>query len=301
MKELLNLVKRNTKLFFKDKGMFLSSMITPLILILLYVTFLANVYRDSFNNALPQGFTLDKHLINGFVGGWLFSSLLAVCTITIAFCSNLLMVQDKSLGVIADLTVSPIKKSTLALGYFISTCLVTMIICYLALGVGFIYLAVVGWYLNITDILLIMLDVFILILFGTTLSSIINYFLTTQGQMSAIGTIVSCVYGFICGAYMPISQFGRGLQNVLMFLPGTYGTSLIHSHFMRGVLTELDKAIPTPGVVDGMMDSFDIRLSFFNHQVPNYVSFLIISLTTICLLAIYILMNIYGKKRVKER
>ena len=40
------LIKRNIKLFFKDKGMFFTSLITPLILLVLYATFLADVYRD---------------------------------------------------------------------------------------------------------------------------------------------------------------------------------------------------------------------------------------------------------------
>ena len=44
MKEITALVSRNRKLFFKDKGMLFSSMITPVILIVLYATFLANVY-----------------------------------------------------------------------------------------------------------------------------------------------------------------------------------------------------------------------------------------------------------------
>ena len=48
MTGLWSLTRRNTKLFFKDKGMFISSLITPLILLVLYVTFLANVYRDGF-------------------------------------------------------------------------------------------------------------------------------------------------------------------------------------------------------------------------------------------------------------
>ena len=48
MKEITALVSRNRKLFFKDKGMLFSSMITPVILIVLYATFLANVYKDSF-------------------------------------------------------------------------------------------------------------------------------------------------------------------------------------------------------------------------------------------------------------
>ena len=60
------------------------------------------------------------------------------------------------------------------------------------------------------DIAWILVDVVLLVLFGTALSSIINIFLSTQGQISAVGTIVSAGYGFICGAYMPISNFGGG-------------------------------------------------------------------------------------------
>ena len=117
MKTLLILTKRNSKLFFKDKGMFFSSMITPAILLVLYVTFLSNVYRDSFLSALPDGFTLSESIIDGVVGGQLASSLLAVCCVTIAFCSNLLMIQDKVTGSVRDLTVTPVKRSVLAMGY----------------------------------------------------------------------------------------------------------------------------------------------------------------------------------------
>ncbi|MDY2612743.1 MAG: hypothetical protein SOV77_01780 [Lachnospiraceae bacterium] len=46
------LVKRNIKLYFKDKGMFFTSLITPLILLVLYGTFLSNVYEDTFRSAM---------------------------------------------------------------------------------------------------------------------------------------------------------------------------------------------------------------------------------------------------------
>ena len=48
MKTFFSLVKRNIKLFFNDKGMFLTSLITPMILLVLYATFLSNVYRQTF-------------------------------------------------------------------------------------------------------------------------------------------------------------------------------------------------------------------------------------------------------------
>ena len=78
------MIKRNIKMFFKDKGLLFTSLITPIILLVLYATFLGNVYRDSFEQiiyALAPNLKMPKELIEGCVGGQLFSSLLAVCTI----------------------------------------------------------------------------------------------------------------------------------------------------------------------------------------------------------------------------
>ena len=49
MKKIINLTIRNIKVYFSDKGMFFTSLITPAILLILYSTFLANVYKDAFN------------------------------------------------------------------------------------------------------------------------------------------------------------------------------------------------------------------------------------------------------------
>ena len=116
------LIKRNIKLYFSDKGMFFSSLITPVILLVLYGTFLKNVYDDSFRSALEAaGVSVSDKLINGCVGGQLVSSLLAVSCVTVAFCSNLLMIKDKTTGAKRDLTITPVKPGTLALGYYFST------------------------------------------------------------------------------------------------------------------------------------------------------------------------------------
>ena len=115
------LIKRNIKLFFKDKGMFFTSLITPTILLVLYVTFLGNVYRDSFTSNLPDSLKLSEDIIEGLVGGQLISSILAVSCVTVAFCSNFLMVQDKANGTIRDLRISPVKAATLSLSYYVAT------------------------------------------------------------------------------------------------------------------------------------------------------------------------------------
>lgn len=287
------LIKRNTKLYFKDKGMFFTSLITPLILLVLYGTFLSNVYEDTFRSALEAaGATAPDRLIGGCVGGELVSSLLAVSCVTVAFCSNLLMVQDKITGARQDLTIAPVRPGTLALGYYLSTLLSTLLICFLAAAVCLGYLSWVGWYLTAGDVAALLLDVALLVLFGTALSSCVNFPLSTQGQASAVGTIVSAGYGFICGAYMPISQFSDGLQKVLSFLPGTYGTSLLRNHALRGVFQEMDLlGFPTE-VMEAIRDSVDCNLYFFGDKVMLSAMYLVLAAAILLAIGLYIVMNI---------
>lgn len=300
MKTLLALIKRNTKLFFKDKGMFFTSLITPAILLLLYATFLGNVYKSSFTSALPDGLSIPEKLINGCVGGQLISSILAVSCVTVSFCSNMLMVQDKVSGSIHDLTISPVKAPVLALGYYISTIISSLTVCLTAAAICLCYVGAVGWYLSVTDVLLLIADVVLLVLFGTALSSIINFFLSTQGQISAVGSIISSVYGFICGAYMPISQFADGLQRAISFLPGTYGTSLVRNHAMNGVFKEMSVQGFPDEVIEAIKDSVDCNLYFFESKVEIPQMYAILGITCVALIAAYIIMNTVKIKKAKQ-
>ena len=296
--KLSYLILRNIKMFFKDKGLVISSLITPMILIVLYVTFLKNVYVDSFNNAVKEvGIVVDSKYINGFVYGWLFSSLLAVSGVTVSFCSNLLMVQDKVTGAIHDLEIAPVGKYKLAIAYYIASMSVTMIIILIEMIVGFIIMACNGWLLEVKDVLLILVSAFILVNFGTALSSTIHHFLTTQGQMSAVGTLVSSIYGFICGAYMPISQFGATLQKILSLLPGTYATNILRYGYERAVLQKLHSECGFPTeVVSTIAENFDIEMYFFGNKVTPLASFLVLTITVIVLITVYVCLNIKKSK-----
>lgn len=292
------LTRRNMKLYFKDRGMFFTSLITPLILLVLYGTFLSNVYEDTFRSALEAaGVTVPDRLIGGCVGGELVSSLLAVSCVTVAFCSNLLMVQDKITGARRDLTMAPVKKSTLAFGYYLATLCSTLLICYIAGGVCLAYLSYVGWYLTAGDVAALLLDVTLLVLFGTALSSCVNFPLSTQGQASAVGTIISAGYGFICGAYMPISQFSEELQKVISFLPGTYGTSLLRNHALRGVFEEMSAQGFPEEIVEAIRDSVDCNLYFFGDKVELSSMYVILIASIVIAVGLYVMMNVLSGKK----
>ena len=292
------LIRRNTKLYFKDKGMFFTSLITPVILLVLYSTFLANIYEDSFRSALDAaGASVPDRVLWGCVGGQLVSSLLAVSCVTVAFCSNLLTVQDKISGARRDLTIAPVKYGALALSYYASTLISALLINIAALGICLIYLANVGWCLTAGDVLLMVVDVVLLVLFGTALSSCVIFPLTTQGQASAVGTVVSAGYGFICGAYMPISSFSAGLQKVISFLPGTYGTSLMRNHAMRGAFAQMrDLGFPD-AVIESIRDSVDCNLYFMGKSVSLGGMYAVMLIAIAVLIALYIGLNLISAKK----
>ena len=296
MMSIWALIKRNVRLFFKDPAMLLTSLITPLILLVLYATFLSNVYHDAFLAHFVE-FTVEESLVSGLVGGQLFSSLLAVSCVTVAFCSNLLMVQDRVTGARADLLMTPVRRSHLAVAYFVASFFVTVAIALVATAASLIYVGCIGFYMSLADVLLVLLDVLLLSFFGTAFSSVVNYFLKTQGQMSAVGSIVSSCYGFVCGAYMPISSFSEGLRKVLSFLPGTYGTALLRNHAMSGALREMEAAAVPAELLDAVRDSVDCNIYFFSERVEGYVMYLVLGGYAALLFGAFVLINKLDKRK----
>lgn len=306
MEELFKLgalVKRNIKCYFKDKFLFLVSLITPMILLVLFVTFLRSTYISSFENIFSSfGFTADKRSVEGLAGAWLLSSIMAVCSVTVAVCSNAVMIQDKIEGAYNDFKIAPVNGVTLSIGYFISNFLVTLIVMMSVLIIGFIYLAVVGWCLSFLDVLVIVLDIILCVLFGSLFAAVIESFISSQGGLSAISTLVSSMYGFICGAYMPLSQFSATIRNIVCFLPGTYSVGIMRKHFMSGYIESLGKAgLPEMGQ-KALLDAFDGNLYLFDKQIPLWAMYAIVLGTCAVLLVVYILIVVSeNKKKVLKK
>ena len=119
--------------------------------------------------------------------------------------------------------------------------------------------------------------------------------------MSAVGTLVGAGYGFICGAYMPIANFPDGLQKVLSFLPGTYATSLLHNHWMRGALGEMGESGVPVQVLDAIRDSIDCNIYFFGRPLSQGAMYLILAGSVVLVTAVYVLINVLCRPTVRRQ
>lgn len=296
MKTVLLLTGRNIRIYFKDKVTFFTSLITPVILLILYVTFLRSVYVEALLGSIPAGIDIPEKLLNGFTGGWLVSSILGVSAVTVAFCSNNIMAMDKVTKRIFDFQVTPVKRGQLAVGYYLANFLTTLLVSCIGLCASLIFLGVSGWYLTLKDIPFIFLDVLGCVFFGTSLAALIEQFVNTQGAVSAVSTAVSSMYGFVCGAYMPISQFSEGIQNFVSFIPGTYGTVLLRNHFMHGTISELTKDLPAEMTAE-LCKAFDNTIFFFGNEVSVGAQYAVLYGSSLVILLLYVFTSNLRKKQ----
>ena len=97
---------------------------------------------------------------------------------------------------------------------------------------------------------------------------------------------------------MPISSFGKGLQNFIMLLPGTYGTSLLRNHSLNGVYGEMAKQGFPKEVINGVKDGVDCNLYFFGDKVSVGAMCGVLIGAVVVLSAVYVLIcYIDGKNK----
>lgn len=299
-----SLLKRNIKIYFADKTVFFVSLMAPMILLLLFVLFLRGVYVNSFIAMLPEGFAFaEDNITASFIAGWLVSSLMSVTCVTVSIGACVIMVQDKIHGVIHDIKASPVKSGTVSLAYFAATFVSAFIIMLTMLGLGLIFIAISGWYLTFADIILILLNTVLLPLFGCGVATVINSFVRSDGGVTAVSALSSSVYGFICGAYMPLSQFGAAFSNIFGFNPGLYGSIIFKNLFLRGTMGQMNGQLPEAAIT-AIKDGFDMNFYFFGANVPHWAMWLILGLSVIALGAVVILISnrakLFKKKPAKK-
>ena len=284
---LFVLIRRNLKMYFSDKLAFFTSLISPLVLLVLYITFLGKMTSDNLISSFPEG-ALSSSLANSLTAGELVSSLIAVSGVTISFTSNMRMVRDEITGQMDDFLLTPVRKPTLFLSYFLASFFASFLLCFLTASVGIVYLFIQGGYFPFGTFLLLLLEIMLLSFFGTSLSSFVNVFLKSESALSALSALVSSAYGFIIGSYVPIHSFSEGLENVLLFLPSTYMTALLRKTMLSLPLGELKKEFGEE-VYQKTSESLDASFSFQGREIQTFEMVLIVFLTSLVFVLLYLL------------
>ena len=275
MRGILGFIKRNVLLFFKDWQSILFSLLTSIIVLVLYLLFLKVIFVSAIQSAIEQypGLTsmVSQKDIAMFANLFLLSGILGSAMISVPFSCITVLVKDRANKVDYDILATPMKREQIILAYFISAVLTSILLNSIILAVGLIGIRMQGnMYLNISQVVKAFSVVALGSISASAIFMIVVLFFKTVSACEAFFGILSAASGFVIGAYIPISQFSNEVQTVCNLFPASQITIMLRNILLNGLLEHINTSLQ--GVDQGI---FVLSLKeYFTFQAKLFKGYL---------------------------
>lgn len=298
MRDFIGFTRRNLLLYFKDVLAILFSLLTSIIVFVLYLLFLKGTFVESLASTM-KGLEniIAKGDIDMFANGILLSGILGSAIITVPFTCLQTIVKDRESGVDADICATPLKRWKIVLSYFTASAVSSFIMTALILTIGLVILGFSGD-MNLTapDVLASYGFVLLGCVSSTALFMVIMLLFKSSSSSNAFFGILSAASGFVIGAYIPLSQFSESVQTFCNLFPATHFTALIKTRLLSGVLDSMNRSIAglDNGVfVKAVKDAFCFQTKTFGNAFDTMGS--VVYIGAVAAACIVIMTIVYNK------
>lgn len=266
------IIKRNLKVFFRDKTSVFFSLLSLMIIIGLYALFLGDMIQAGMEDIPGARFLMDS---------WIMAGLLAVSSITTTMGAFGIMVDDRSKNILKDFSSSPLSRKSLAAGYILSSFLIGVIISLLAFVIaeGYI-LAYGGSLLPLTGLLSLLGCILLSVLASSAIVFFITSFFKSQNAFATGSTIIGTLVGFLTGIYIPIGNLPAAVQVVIKAFPVSHAGVLFRQIMMEVPLREAFEHAP-PGSLEKFQQELGVVFTFGDHTITALTSVLVLVGTAI--------------------
>ena len=145
MKGFTGLTKRNIQIYFKDIHTVIFSLLTSIIVFVLYLLFLKGTFVEAIEQNM-QGLEslINSEDINMFVNGMLLVGILGSATVTIPYNCLTTIVKDRERKVDYDILATPVKRWQIILSYLAAAVISSFLMTSFLLTVGLVILGLQG-------------------------------------------------------------------------------------------------------------------------------------------------------------
>lgn len=278
-----SIVKRNLKLYFRDKGAVFFSLLGVLIVVGLYFLFLGDTYNDSLKEF--------KHT-DELMSEWIVAGLLSITSLTTTMASFSTMIQDKERKVFKDFYCSPVSMSSLTMGYIISSALVGLIMTLITLVLTMLYLLSKSA-IDLTFVMVLELLGLSVItsLANTAMALFIVSLVNSEKAFSAISGVMAALIGFITGIYIPVGNFPEAVQYFVKCFPTSHSAVLFRNILMNENLKTCTDNFPKEAqseALSTLKETLGVTFKFGDYECTAAVSLIIIAATIVVFSALSI-------------
>ena len=305
MRGILGFIKRNVLLFFKDWQSILFSLLTSIIVLVLYLLFLKGTFVSAIQRAMEQypglASIVPQKDIAMFANLFLLSGILGSAMISVPFSCITVLVKDRANKVDYDILATPMKRGQIIFAYFVSAVLTSILLNSIILAVGLIGIRMQGnMYLNISQVVKVFSVVALGSISASAIFMIVVLFFKTVSACEAFFGILSAASGFVIGAYIPISQFSNEVQTVCNLFPASQITIMLRNILLNGLLEHINTSLQ--GVDQGMFvlslkEYFSFQAKLFNGYLDmNKMLGYILGVILLCIVAQIMIYSVSYKK-----
>ena len=272
MRGILGLIKRNLLLFFKDWQSILFSLLTSIIVLVLYLLFLKGTFVSAMQSAMEQYPGLVSMIaekdIDMFANLLLLTGILGSAMISVPFSCITTLVRDRANKVDYDILATPMKREQIIFAYFVSAVLSSTLLTGFILAIGLVGISLQGdTHLNGIQLVKAFAVVALGSISASAIFMIVVLFFKSVSACEAFFGILSAASGFVIGAYIPISQFSNGVQTVCNLFPASQITIMLRNILLNGLLEHINTSLA--GVDQGMFvfslkEYFSFQAKLFN-------------------------------------
>lgn len=235
-------IKRNLKVFFRDRSSVFFSLLSVLIIIGLYVLFLGDAWASS---DMFKGAQKVKQLMDS----WIMAGLLAAVAVTSTMGAFGIMVDDKVKKINKDFIAAPVTRRGIAGAYVLSAFLIGLIMSFITAVLALLYIVSRGGGPFAPLVLFKTAGLIILsTLANTSIVLFITSFFTSNNAFATASTIIGTTIGFLTGIYMPIGQLPTAVQWVIKCIPTSHAAALFRQVIMEGPLSVTFAGAPAESV-----------------------------------------------------
>lgn len=285
MEALISLVQRNSKVFRRDKTQVFFSLLSVIIVIVLYAVFLQKMQVDAIERitvATPELITM--------VNEWLVAGLLSMIAVTTTLGAYGIAIKDQETKAQADFLTAPLSRATIQMSYVLNALIIGSIFSFIALiGCEIFIVATGGKLLSLGHFVQVLGILFLSVLLASVFNLFLSLFVSTQNAFSTLGTIVGTVLGFLCGVYVPLGALPGFAQNLIMYFPISHTTVLLRNTFMESSITNVFKDVPASYVEDYKIN-FGIVYELQGNILSTSTSIIVIVGTILVLAIVSILL-----------
>ena len=226
------LISRHHKLFRRNKTLVAFSMLSVLIVLILYIAFLQKMQVDTIEQAI-QG----QEGVRVLVNEWMIAGILSIMGVTTTLSVLGLYIEDREKGVFQDFLSTPTNAAKLQLSYVINGFFVGMTFSLVGLLLCELFLVSTGGaFLSFTQLVKVLGVITIGVLASTVVNCVLILFVHSTAAFSTLGTIVGTVIGFLCGVYVPMGVLPNFVQQIILAFPISHYTVLLRQIMMEDSL-----------------------------------------------------------------